>query len=106
MPPSPANDGSSSAKEAGLPVQPTNRSMLPAMKKSSPPKDTLRREYKATDFPAGLVRGKYASKTAALSNIVVLEPELATVFPDSATVNDTLRAILKIAKHVGTHQPL
>lgn len=73
------------------------------MKKGSTPKDTLRREYKASDFPAGLVRGKYASKAAASSNIVVLDPELAMAFPSSAAVNDALRALLQVAKHVGTH---
>jgi len=73
------------------------------MKRRSTQKDTLRREYKASDFPSGLVRGKYASKAAAASNIVVLEPELAAAFPNSAAVNDALRAILKVAKHVGSH---
>ena len=64
------------------------------MIKASTYQDTLRREYKASDFPKGFVRGKYASKAAAASNIVVLEPELAAVFPSSAAVNDALRAIL------------
>jgi hypothetical protein len=73
------------------------------MKKGSTPKDTLRREYEASDFPAGFVRGKYASKAAASSNIVVLEPELAVAFPNSAAVNDALRALLQVARHVGTH---
>jgi septum formation inhibitor-activating ATPase MinD len=72
------------------------------MKKDSTSKDTLRREYKASDFPAGLVRGKYASKAAASSNIVVLEPELVAAFPNSAAVNDALRALLQVARHVGT----
>ncbi len=31
----------------------------------------LRTEYKPSDFPGGLVRGKYASRIAAGSNIVV-----------------------------------
>jgi len=73
------------------------------MKKGNTSKDTLRREYKASDFPGGLVRGKYAKKVAAASNIVVLEPELAAAFPTSASVNDALRAILKVAKHVSSH---
>jgi septum formation inhibitor-activating ATPase MinD len=68
------------------------------MKKADPSKDTLRPEYQRTDFPAGLARGKYAKKAAA-SNIIVLEPEVASAFPDSAAVNDALRALLKVAKH-------
>lgn len=72
------------------------------MKKTENPKDTLRAEYKRSDFPKGMVRGKYA-KRAATSNIVVIDPELTAAFPDSASVNDALRALLKVAKHVGSH---
>ncbi len=70
------------------------------MKKASSPKDTLRREYRAADFPRGLVRGKHAKKAAVASNIVVLDPEIAAAFPNSASVNDALRALVKVAKHV------
>lgn len=67
------------------------------MKKASP-KDTLRSSYKRSDFPGGLVRGKYAARAAASSNIVVLEPEVAAAFPNSAAVNDALHALLRVAK--------
>jgi hypothetical protein len=70
------------------------------MKMGNSGKDTLRAEYKAADFPGGLARGKYAKKTAAASNVVVLEPELAAALPNSAAVNDALRGILKVARHV------
>lgn len=73
------------------------------MKTPKTPKDTLRTEYKASDFPSGLVRGKYAKKAMAASNIVVLEPDIAAAFPDSASVNDALRTILKVARHVSQH---
>ena len=73
------------------------------MKKASAAKDTLRREYKRSDFPGGLMRGKYAKAAATSSNIAVLEPELAAAFPNSAAVNDALRAILQIAKQVAVH---
>lgn len=66
-------------------------------------KDTLRPEYKAPDFRGGLVRGKYAEDAITASNIVVLEPEVAAAFPDSASVNDAPRTILKVARHVGHH---
>ena len=74
------------------------------MKKTNENKDTLRREYKPSDFPGGLARGKYAVRAAA-SNIVVLEPELAAAFPDSTAVNNALRAILQVAKHVASAAP-
>ena len=70
------------------------------MKKADSAKDGLRPEYRRSDFPAGLRRGKYAAKAAAASNIVVLEPELASAFPTSAAVNDALRTILNAAKQV------
>lgn len=62
--------------------------------------DTLRPEYQRADFPSGFVRGKYAARAKNASNIAVLEPELALAFPNSAAVNDALRAILNAAKHV------
>lgn len=51
------------------------------MKKAkSKPDDELRPEYKRSDFGV-LVRGKYAARIAEESNVVVLEPEVAKVFP-------------------------
>jgi hypothetical protein len=57
-------------------------------------KEELLPEY---DFSKG-VRGKHSKRFAAGSNIIVLEPELMKVFPDSESVNETLRAVVKIAK--------
>ncbi len=53
----------------------------------------MREEY---DFSKG-VRGKYAKRFATGSNIVVLDPDVARLFPDSKTVNDTLRTLARIA---------
>lgn len=49
------------------------------------------------DFSKG-VRGKYAERYAKGSNIVVLDPDVAEVFPDSESVNKALRAIAEIAR--------
>jgi hypothetical protein len=49
------------------------------------------------DFRQG-VRGKYADRYAAGSNIVVLSPEVAKVFPNSKAVNDTLQALVNLAR--------
>lgn len=54
----------------------------------------MRDEY---DFPRG-VRGKYADRFAAGTNVVVLEPDVAKAFPDSNAVNEALRALLRIAE--------
>ena len=54
----------------------------------------LRPEYKRSDFPGGLARGKYTARIAARSNIVVLEPKVAAAFPTSAAVNRALRSLM------------
>ena len=39
--------------------------------------------------------GKYARQYAEGTNIVVLDPDVAKVFPDSAAVNQALRQIIE-----------
>jgi hypothetical protein len=51
--------------------------------------DDLRPEY---DFSAG-VRGKHAARHAEGTNVVLLDPDVAAVFPNPVTVNDVLRAL-------------
>ena len=58
--------------------------------------DELRSEYKRSDF-GNLVRGKYAARVAAETNIVVLEPEVAEAFPNDRAVNEALRGLLDVA---------
>jgi hypothetical protein len=47
--------------------------------------DELRDEYKQSDFPAPLVRGKYAKRLRESSNVIVLKPEVAEAFPQTTT---------------------
>ena len=61
-------------------------------------KDELRGGYKRSDFPKGFVRGKYAERLCESSNVVVLEPEVARVFPNQEAVNRALRSLIQIAK--------
>ncbi|HLP59052.1 MAG TPA: hypothetical protein VK186_09490 [Candidatus Deferrimicrobium sp.] len=61
-------------------------------------KDELRAEYKQSDFPGGLVRGKYAKRMRESSNIVVLKPEVARVFPNEKAVNSALLSLIEIAQ--------
>lgn len=63
-----------------------------------PPKDELRSGYTLSDFPAPLVRGKYAKRLKESSNIVVLKPEVAVVFPNEEAVNNALLSLIKLAK--------
>jgi hypothetical protein len=47
------------------------------------------------DFRGG-VRGKYAERFASGTNLVLLEPDVARSFPDARTVNEALRALLRL----------
>jgi len=55
--------------------------------------DDMRDEY---DFTKG-VRGKYATRFAEGSNVLVLDPDVANLFVDSESVNDALRTLPEIA---------
>jgi hypothetical protein len=61
-------------------------------------REELRTEYKLSDFPGGLVRGKYASRLRKSSNIVVLRPEVAEVFPNEEAVNKALLSLIDVAQ--------
>jgi len=67
-------------------------------KDKTPEKDELREEYNRSDFPGGLVRGKYAKRLQESSNIVVLKPEVAQAFPNEAAVNNALLSLIEIAQ--------
>lgn len=43
-------------------------------------------------------RGKYARRYARGTNLVVLAPDVAKVFPDSQSVNEALRALARIGR--------
>lgn len=67
--------------------------------------DELRPEY---DFDfSKAVRGKYYRQYVESSNVVVLDPDIAAAFHNSAAVNQALRAMLQFAKQTSslTEQP-
>ena len=49
------------------------------------------------DFSNG-VKGKYAKRYAAGTNIVVIEPDVSQYFPDHDFVNEALRSLIPIVK--------
>ena len=57
--------------------------------------DEMRDEY---DFSGG-VRGKYAARYAKGTNIVVLDRDVAEIFPTSQSVNDALRALATVIRN-------
>lgn len=46
------------------------------------------------DFAGGVV-GKYAARYVQGSNVVLLEPDVARVFPTSREVNEALRRLME-----------
>jgi len=57
----------------------------------------------ALDFGA-LVRGKYVQRLQTSSNVVVLDPDVANMFPNAAAVNAALRSLGEIAKRAGSRR--
>lgn len=51
----------------------------------------------AYDFKGG-VRGKYAKRFAAGTNLIALAPDVAEVFRDSEAVNEALRLLIKVSR--------
>jgi hypothetical protein len=49
------------------------------------------------DF-SNAVRGKHAKRYAEGTNVVVLDPDLAALFPSSASVNDALRLLVRAGR--------
>jgi hypothetical protein len=58
-------------------------------------RDTMRPEH---DFLQA-VRGKYASRFPKKTIAVVLDPDVAEMFPDAKSVNDALRALGHIIRN-------
>ena len=56
--------------------------------------DEILPEY---DFRGG-ERGKYAARYAAGTNVVVLDPDVAAVYPTAEAVNAALRALAEVAR--------
>jgi len=63
------------------------------MKKAKSTSDDLRTEYKRSDF-GKLERGKYLERVNTSSNVVVLDAEVAAIFPNSAAVNKALHTLV------------
>ncbi len=57
--------------------------------------DELRDEYDFSQMTGG-VRGKYARQYHEGVKLIMLEPDVAKMFPDAKSVNEALRALSKI----------
>lgn len=68
------------------------------MKKKSEVNDELRPEYDMKTLLKGGIRGKYAQRYQAGTNLVLLEPEVAKAFPNEKAVNEALKLVMKLKK--------
>ena len=59
--------------------------------------DELRQEYKREYLGQG-IRGKYFEAYQKGTNLVLLSPDVAKVFPTEQAVNEALRSLINIAK--------
>jgi len=59
--------------------------------------DELRLEYDPALIRKG-VRGKYTQRYREGTNLVLLAPDVAKVFPDAKAVNSALRLLMDVAK--------
>ncbi len=66
-------------------------------KASTEANDWLRAEYVRADL-GPIVRGKYARRIAADSNVVVIDPAVSKAFPNEESVNAALRGLLELAR--------
>ena len=56
--------------------------------------DTMRQEY---DFSKA-VRGVTAARYAQGTNVILLDPDVAEIFPDARAVNDALRTFARLTR--------
>ena len=59
--------------------------------------EDLRKEYDLSQLQKG-VRGKYYGQATAGTNLMLIEPDLAEMFPDGAAVNRALRVLADAAR--------
>ena len=55
----------------------------------------LREEYDFSQMPNG-IRGKYAEQYNEGVKLILLEPDVAEMFPNAKSINEALRALSKI----------
>lgn len=70
---------------------------MPTKNASATDNDDLRPEYDLSKL-TGRVKGKYYERATAGTTLVLLEPDVAEAFADGRTVNQALRALIKVAR--------
>jgi hypothetical protein len=67
-------------------------------KRSGKMSDELRPEYNLRGLLKGGIRGKYARRYQAGTNLVPLDPDVRKVFRTEKAVNDALRLVIELRK--------
>jgi hypothetical protein len=68
------------------------------MRKKIEMEDDLRPEYDLSQLLRDGVRGRYAGRYREGTNLVLLAPDVADVFPNGEAVNEALRLVMQLAK--------
>ena len=69
------------------------------MKKTETEEDELRPEYDLSQMKVrSLGRGRYVERYREGTNLVLLAPDVAEVFPDADSVNEALRSLIRMTK--------
>jgi hypothetical protein len=72
-------------------------------KRSDKRNDELRPEYDLRQLLKGGVRGKYAKRYHAGTNLVLLDPDIRKAFRSEKAVNEALRLVLQL-RQVGSRR--
>lgn len=68
-------------------------------KQKSEMDDELRPEYDLRELMKGGIRGKYAQRYRAGTNLVLLDPDVAKAFANNTeAVNEALRLVIQLSK--------
>lgn len=63
-------------------------------RRSATDADTMRPEYDFSDAVRGVTAARYAQGT----NVVLLDPDVAELFPDTRAVNEALRTFARLVR--------
>lgn len=74
-------------------------------KRSDKTGDELRPEYDLRQLLKGGVRGKYAKRYQAGTNLVLLDPDIRKAFRSERAVNDALRLVIELRKVGSADRP-
>jgi hypothetical protein len=74
------------------------------MKTKNKMNDALRPEYHLGKLLKGGVRGKYAKRYHAGTNLVLLDPDVRKAFPSEKAINQALRLAIELRRAASSRQ--